>query len=327
MNGLQGLEPVALPATFATATQSLAAMDFKAIVENATPQQLDAMARLFMAQQAQAAFSVAVKIAGIDYAAEKRTFLENAGKTKSAHTARAYRNALRELETYAAEKHVNVLELDPAGADGFIYWKNSQPRASAATVRLAAAATSSFFTFLERRHSGVLSNPFRGTKARPALHYSRVDLPTGADIDALLKALSPKWAVAVSIMAGRGLRVGGLANLSIKGRRFAVRTKGKDRNGELPAHIVKAVKEAGLELRQPFGDLTEAQLQHAVTYEIKKAHKAGAVRFPFSPHKLRHYYAVNEYRKDGDIRRVSKLLGHCGIAVTEHYLRGLGEID
>ena len=284
------------------------------------------MARVYMAQQAQAAFAAAVKIAGIDYNAEKQTFLENAGRTKSGHTARAYRNALKELETYTTEKRLNVFELTPAGADGFIYWKN-HTGASAATVRLAAAACSSFFTFLERRNSGIIANPFRGTKARPAQNYSRVDLPTGADIDALVKALPAKWAAAVSIMAGRGLRVGGLAGLSIKGSRFTTRTKGQDKSGELPADIIETVKAAGLELRQPFGDLTAEQLQHVITYEIGKAHKAGKVRQPFSPHKLRHFYAVNQYRQTGDIRRVSKLLGHSGIAVTERYLRGLAVID
>ena len=316
----------AAPAAFTETAQGLAALDFKAIVQNATQEQLEAMARVYMAQQAQATFTTAVKIAGIDYSSEKQTFLENAGRTKSKHTARAYRNALNELETYAVEKRLNILELTPAGADGFIYWKN-HTGASAATVRLAAAACSSFFTFLERRHSGVITNPFRGTKARPVQNYSRLDLPTAADIEALIKALPAKWAAAVSIMAGRGLRIGGLAGLSIKGRRFTTRTKGQDKSGELSADIIEAVKAAGLELRQPFGDMTGEQLQHVITYEIGKAYKAGKVRSPFSPHKLRHFYAVNQYRQTNDIRRVSKLLGHSGIAVTERYLRGLAVID
>jgi site-specific recombinase XerD len=314
------------PAAFSETAQTLAAMDFKAIVENATPAQLEQMARLYMAQQAQATFTAAVKIAGIDYSAEKNTFLDNAGRTKSRHTARAYRNALNELDAYAAESRLNVLEMTPAAADGFIYWINHKGK-SAATVRLAAAAASSFFTFLERRNPGTITNVFRGTKARPAQSYSRVDLPTAADIDALVKALPAKWAAAVSIMAGRGLRVGGLSGFSIKGSRFTTRTKGQDKSGDLDAGIVETVKAAGLELRQPFGDMTGEQLQHVITYEIGKAYRAGKVRFPFSPHKLRHFYAVSEYRRTKDIRRVSKLLGHSGIVVTERYLRGLGEID
>ena len=319
-------------AAFTATAQSLATMDFKEMVLNATPEQLEAMARVYMAQQASAAFTTAVKLVGIDYTAERATFIESAGQTKSKHTSRAYRNALNWLDQYCAEKKLNPLELNHAQADDFIIWRGKQKDAkgnepTAATVRLNAAAVSSFYTFLERRHSGLINNVFRGTKARPSQLYSRVDLPTETDIDALVKALPSKWATAVSIMAGRGLRVGALAELSIKGNRFTTRTKGQDKSGELSADIIGMIKSAGLKLRQPFGGMTPEQLQHAITYEIGKAYKAGKIRSPFSPHKLRHFYAVNQYRQTGDIRRVSKLLGHSGIAVTERYLRGLGEID
>lgn len=128
MKAVQTINQVAVPTTFNETTQSLAGLDFKAIVENATEEQLEAMSRVYMAQQAQATFTAAVKLARIDYAAEKQTFLENAGKTKSKHTARAYRNALNDLETYVTEKRLNVLELTPAAADGFIYWKNHKDK-------------------------------------------------------------------------------------------------------------------------------------------------------------------------------------------------------
>ena len=311
---------------FQAAAQSLAAMDFKAIVENANQEQLEAMAKLYMAQQAQAAFTAGVKIAGINYDTEKQTFLDNAGRTKSIHTMRTYKNALHELETYCTASKINPLELTPAGADGFIYWKN-QKGDSSATVRTASAAASSFYTFLERRHSGIIFNPFRGTKARPARTAAKIDIPTETDVKAIIKALPAKWAAAVSILSYRGLRVGALAGISIKGNRFTTRTKGKEVSGELPLKAMKAIEKAALELRKPFGELTEAQLQHAVSYELKKLYEAGTIRAAFSPHKFRHFYAMNEYRKDHDIRRVSKLLGHSGIAVTENYLRGLGEID
>jgi integrase len=45
----------------------------------------------------------------------------------------------------------------------------------------------------------------------------------------------------------------------------------------------------------------------------------------YSCHDFRHYFAVREYSKDKDIWRVSRLLGHNGIAVTEKYLKALGE--
>ncbi len=34
-----------------------------------------------------------------------------------------------------------------------------------------------------------------------------------------------------------------------------------------------------------------------------------------------------EHRKDREVYRVSKMLGHASIQVTETFLRGLGEVD
>jgi hypothetical protein len=36
------------------------------------------------------------------------------------------------------------------------------------------------------------------------------------------------------------------------------------------------------------------------------------------------FYAITEYRKDKDILRVSRLLNHSNISITQKYLRSLG---
>ncbi|MDR0476094.1 MAG: site-specific integrase [Treponema sp.] len=99
----------------------------------------------------------AANLTGINYQAEKETFLSNAGKTDSFHTRTAYRAGLDRLEAWAAAKGINVLELTPAQADDFIY--SLRDRASA-SIRLDTAAASSFFTWLHRRHTAI-ENPFR----------------------------------------------------------------------------------------------------------------------------------------------------------------------
>ena len=43
-------------------------------------------------------------------------------------------------------------------------------------------------------------------------------------------------------------------------------------------------------------------------------------------HDFRHYFAATEYQKDHDIYRVSKLLNHASIAVTETYLKSINVI-
>ncbi|MDR0441928.1 MAG: tyrosine-type recombinase/integrase [Treponema sp.] len=60
---------------------------------------------------------------------------------------------------------------------------------------------------------------------------------------------------------------------------------------------------------------------------IARLYKAGKINAAYSCHDLRHYYAITEYKVDRDIHRVSRLLGHASIQVTEHYLKGLGKLD
>ena len=83
----------------------------------------------------------------------------------------------------------------------------------------------------------------------------------------------------------------------------------------------------GLPLRGPYAGQKTNTLERQIARAIAALHKAGKVQAAYSAHDLRHFYAVTEYKADKDIHRVSKLLGHASIQVTENYLRSLGEID
>ena len=143
----------------------------------------------------------------------------------------------------------------------------------------------------------------------------------------MVRELPAYEAAAVALMALRGVRAGLLPTLSISGDRFFGRSKGKDVSGALPAQAIEAVKAADLPLRSPFAGVLENTLAKRITKEIAKLYEAGKVKAVYNCHLFRHAYAIREYRKDKDIYRVSKLLGHASIQVTEHYLRGLGEVD
>lgn len=43
-----------------------------------------------------------------------------------------------------------------------------------------------------------------------------------------------------------------------------------------------------------------------------------------SPHGFRHYYAIHYLRQNGDIYRLSRILGHSNVSTTEVYLRSMG---
>ena len=266
----------------------------------------------------------ASKLSKINYQIEKKTFVENAGRTQSVNTHIAYRAALGRLDEWANRQNINPLELTPAQADDFIY--SLCKERSAASVRLDVAAASSFYTFLHRRHTAI-ENPFRGTKARPAKKAATVEIPSAGEVGTIIRELPSDLAAAVSIMAYRGLRAGILPTLSIKGEQFKGYSKGKDVSGALPSIVVDAIKATDLSLRGPFAGIQSNTLEKRIARAIAKLYKAGKVQSGYSAHDLRHFYAVTEYHKDKDIHRVSKLLGHASILVTETYLRGLGEVE
>jgi site-specific recombinase XerD len=250
--------------------------------------------------------------------------LNNAGRTGSKHTRRSYAADLGRMEAYAEKAHISPLELTPMRADDFIYGMKGE--AAAASVRRDVAACSSFFTWLERRHEGI-KNPFRGTKARPALKAEKPPaIPNAAEVKKILAALPAYEAGAVSVMVFRGLRIGGLPGMEISGGRFKTRSKGKTISGELPGNSLAAIKAANApDKRRPFDGITQEALARRIEYRIGKLHKAGKIRAAYSCHDFRHFYAVIEYRKDKDIKRVQGLLFHSGIQITDRYLRGLGE--
>jgi len=95
----------------------------------------------------------------------------------------------------------------------------------------------------------------------------------------------------------------------------------------LPAEAILAIHAASLPIARPFAGTSETKLADAIRKKTAMLKVEGKLAAAYSAHDLRHLYAVTEYRKDRDIYRVSKLLGHASIQVTETYLRGLGEVD
>jgi site-specific recombinase XerD len=291
-----------------------------------SPEALERVAHIVIGQRLAADLGRKVDLAGIDYAAEKETFLAQAGRAKSPNTRRAYASALERLEAFAARRALPVLAMKPKDADDFAYALSAEGRAPA-SVRRDIAAASSFFAFIERRSEAV-RNPFRGTKARPEKKATKeAAYPSQDEAREILEALEGDTKAAAAVMLSRGLRVGALPSLSLREARFTARSKGKDIQGELPPAALEEIKAAGLDARRPFAETTETKLADSIRRKTKKLAEAGKISAPFSAHDLRHLYAVTEYRKDRDIYRVSKLLGHASIQVTELYLRGLGEVD
>jgi integrase len=216
------------------------------------PRELAAVAKAVLAGKLTEGLRAKVDVAGIDYEEEKRIFLE--GRASEA-TREAYGRALTELEVFARRRGRSVLELRPRDADAFIRGVQGAP----ATVRLRAAGASSFYGFLERETEERIKNPFHGTRSRPPAAWRRpLEIPSEEELHLLLEVVDPtsELGTAIAVMAYRGLRVGGLPEMTIKSGWFWTRSKGKELSGELGEEAMQALEAAGLPLRARFGELT-----------------------------------------------------------------------
>ena len=275
-----------------------------------------------------------IDIAGMDWQRERETFLDY---TKSPHTRRAYIAALNRLENWASRKDINPLELTTAGADNFIHDMKAEGRAGNSTRR-DVAAVSAFYSFLERNTDGKVRNPIRGTRQRPPKENKKdTVIPSKDDYEKILAELPPIERAIVITMASRGLRAGALPDLELKGKKYHGKSKSKklsenDTAGiTLPSEALEAIKAAGLDVKKPFswetrqgtGNSANA-IEGRINYHIEKLYKAGKIAARYSCHDFRHLFAIREYEKNKDIFRLSKLLNHAGIQITQIYLKSLG---
>lgn len=287
--------------------------------------QLDSLANAVVTTKLIEALRRLADLERLNWAAEKDLFLRTVSPTGSPATVRAYRDGLARLESWCGFQNLNPAALGPGQADDYLYFLRSQDR-SPASVRLDAAAASSFYSFLARRHAAVV-NPFRGSRARPSVSWSHPGVPSPADLAVLLYYATPVLTAVLCVLAGRGLRVGALPTLKVRGTRFWGTSKGRPIRGSFPPAIPSVLEAAGLDPERPFAPWTAKQLGHLVRRHSKRLFDRGLVGAVSSAHDFRHYFAVAEYRRNPDLYRLEKLLGHTSVATTEKYLRSLEVLD
>lgn len=287
------------------------------------------------------------KIAKLNYEEIKTTFLAN---LNSAYTKDAYSRALSRLEACLKILGKNFAELTTLEADQLIQSTfirkpmdngiiniGAEDRAPAA-IRRDASAISAFYSFVERVTNHSIMNPFRGTRSLPKRTAKKdIVVPTEADVAAILncKLMSRELRAAFAVMALRGLRVGGLPDLTIDydTHTFSTTSKGKDYKGNFDDSIQIPGGKSILEYfkvfkgkRKPFAEFSDSRLKMQVAYWMAKMNKNGLITSTFSAHDFRHFFAAHYYQADKDIYRLKTLLNHGSIAVTETYLKTLNVI-
>lgn len=306
--GLNSVEAMAVK----LATESPALKDLNV-------EQLEQIAKIVVTKRLTEELDKKANVASINLEVEKNIFLKVTSKTASGYTKGAYHSAITTLEKYCNKYGINLLLMTYGQADDFIYSLAGSPNSK----RLTIAAVSSFFSYLERRYSSV-KNPIRGTKARPVSKpVKEIEIPDEIEVMTILNSVSEVERMAVYVMAYRGLRVGALNNLKVWGSRYKAVSKGKNIHGEFPIEVICNIKNSYLNSQSPFEGFTTNALKLRIYRATMKLCKEGKIRAAYSAHDFRHFFAVSEYQKDKDIYKLSKLLDHSNIAITETYLKSM----
>ena len=293
--------------------------------------QLEHIAKMVIAQRLTNELNQKVDLATVNYENQKQTFLDD---TKSVHTRRAYKSALYKLEAWANKHGKAVVAMNAEDGDNFIRSLKTSERANT-SIRRDIAAVSAFFTFLERYYA-CIKNPIRGTRIRPENKTkNELGIPNLDDMAIIQAAVPPFEKAIIAVLAGRGLRAGALPTLERKkDGKYTGQSKGKTLNGKagitLPQEALDAIEQAGIDMKKPFAfnrkgePMTGNAIERRINYQIGKLYKTQKIKVAYSCHDFRHFYAVSEYQKNKDLYRISKLLNHAGVHVTETYLKSLG---
>jgi site-specific recombinase XerD len=271
----------------------------------------------------------------------------------SAHTVRAYRDTLKLLLEYVAQKRrraVAALELDDLDADTVAAFLNHIETArsnSAATRNCRRAAIRSFFKHLVRndlsrslQYSRVLALPAKKTRQRPATYLEAADVRAIiANPDRRTGAGWRDYALLL-FLYNCGARVSELTGVRWEDLQLTpprqVRLHGKGRK----ERIVPLWRETADALHRLHSMAQSPHHQHVfvnrngqpltrdgVAYVLNKHAAAVAARDRpgvagerITPHVFRHSCAVALLQSGTDVTVIRDYLGHSSIATTGRYI-------
>lgn len=157
----------------------------------------------------------------------------------------------------------------------------------------------------------------------------RTDYLPKKELQHLLAALMPANRLALEISLATGLRISDVLNMradvlrGAKDGRFTIRElkTGKNRRLRLPNELLRrALALSGkLFVFENRNDWKRPRTRQAVYKDLKRIAAAFRLKLNIAPHTARKAYAVDEFGKDGDLKRVQALLNHSSEAVTLLY--------
>lgn len=251
-------------------------------------------------------------------------------RTRSAHTARAYADAVARAHD-AIVQAGGLRALTPeAAADLYAQWLTIYAPATAA---LTCAALSSFWQFLERRHvPGLPPNPWPRIRRRAGRDTTAERLLTEAEVAALLAAARPhRDAVLYRFCYYTGARIS--EALGVRWEHFARGEEGQwyctlyGKGSKTRTVAIRASLWAALATLPGWGEAgTRTQRVWPLTRQTAWVQLRRAARHAqlgsrrISPHVLRHCHATHALEHGATLPDIQAQLGHARLDTTAIYL-------
>jgi len=257
----------------------------------------------------------------------------------SEHTARAYRNDLTELTTFAhARGATHIEQVDNLLLRAYLAHLQKSGKARATVLRRMSSVRS-FYKWLNRFGLSA-HNPT--VKVRTPPREKRLPrFLDPAEVEALLKipdrqtALGCRDAAIFELLYSTGMRVGELVALDVDSLladdTIKVRGKGKKERivpvGRFAIEALRAYLERRRELGGDFQDpralfLSRAGARltpRAIRYRLHLLLKEAGIDKRISPHAFRHSFATHLLNGGADLRIVQEMLGHASLSSTQVY--------
>ena len=263
-----------------------------------------------------------------------------AEKRFSGNTLSAYRNDLRQLETYLAEQGISPLKADRGLVTGFVVRLAERAYSPASRAR-KLAAVKSFFSYLYKSGQ-IATNPAAGIGS-PRVGRHAPQTITVAEVDRLLLAPSRRSSpealrdrAMFALLYATGMRVSELVSLDLeavdlaslalrctgRGGKVRVLTFDEPARDALRVYLTRGRPRLVREEAQTalFLNHRGDRLTRQGFWLLMKSYAGEAGISPsITPHTLRHSFAAHLLGKGALLREVQQKLGHANISTTQMY--------